>query len=156
MATGDVSAMIQLWTDRMMSVSPDWCWPKWCLTIYEKDYIDYPVAPDRNTMALQQTSQNDDSYLRYFKASRGYSRPLGHYPRVWELMLSTDLVLYYPQYFHHLISQTQPGYPEDLELLRQLETMAVTPTRRWAHVSNSSTSGSGVSTNTVSVSSSAN
>ena len=135
------SACLQFWTERMLRLNPDWCWPKWCLGVYEKDLLTYPTPVERNTEALLQVHTDPDtSYLKYFRNSRGYSRPLGCYPYIWELMVRSNLVLYYPQYFFYLISQNggvnNDTYPEDQQLMSQLEALAQLPT--YAIVNNSS------------------
>lgn len=128
-----MSITVDFWTDKMIEIDPDWSWPKWCLQIYEQDLTVYPVNFDRNILALSQTINGDDDYLKYFKASRGYSRPLGCYPNVWCLMQQGDAVLYNPDYFVHLINQTHVGYPEDQELIKYIEFLCSTPTHQWTN-----------------------
>ena len=122
--------MLDFWTERMIELDINWCWPKWCLPIYEQDLATYPVVNDRNTLALR---ESDDDYLRYFKASRGYSRPLGCHPMIWSLMIQGDTVLYHPEYFVHIINQTIV-YPEDCELLVYIEKLCNTPVYQWSSI----------------------
>jgi hypothetical protein len=130
-----MSSIVDFWTEKMLDIIPIWSWPKWCLQIYEQDLTNYPVNYDRNILALK---ESNDDYLRYFKASRGYSRPLGCHPNIWSLMQQGNTVLYYPEYFAHIVNQTKV-YPEDCELMSCIETLCSVPTHNWMNISKSNT-----------------
>lgn len=140
-----MSPVIDFWTEKMIEIEPEWSWPKWCLEVYEQDLIQYPVSYDRNILALKETLQDDD-YLKYFKASRGFTRPLGPYPIIWNLMKQGNAVLYYPEYFLQIINQTKP-YQEDYDLLLYLEALCHTPTHQWMNGSSNSHSNSNSNSN---------